>query len=483
MTMDMYQHLVRHVLYPLDRWRTGDYGEMRWLAEFERTQYLPTAELDAMQLWRLQTLLEHAYRNCPYYSARLDQAGVHPAEVRSLADLGALPVLEKQDIQEYRDEMVARTWPREDLVVNQTGGSSGTPLSFFVHRDRLHSRAAATLRHNRWAGWDLGDKVALLWGAPRDQPGDSWKVRWRNRLIDRRLFLDAGHLTEARLADFHGALTRFQPKVILAYAGAMALFARYVRTRGTPSYRPRSIVTSAEVLEPADRELIEDVFGCPVFNRYGCREVSVIASECEYHTGMHTMAEGLIVEIVNAQGESVGPGEVGSILVTDLHNQAMPLIRYRIGDLGAWASGPCPCGRALPRLDHVAGRVTDFLVGADGRLVSGVFLATYLVAHRPSLGQVQILQEQAGQVLYRIRPGRAFQADADLDYLHEQTRRYLGADVVVDWELVDELRPEASGKFLFSRSAAAVDYLSPRASTHAQPGSEGPPQVRQFPPH
>jgi phenylacetate-CoA ligase len=139
----------------------------------------------------------------------------------------------------------------------------------------------------------------------------------------------------------------------------------------------------------------------------------------------------------------------------------MPLIRYRIGDLGAWDAGPCPCGRALPRLRNVAGRVTDFLVGGDGRLVSGVFLATYLVAHRPSLGQVQIVQERAGHVRYRICPSPAFRSDADLDYLHEATRRHLGADAVIDWELVEELRPGPSGKFLFSRSSVAVDYLAP----------------------
>src|SRR5205085_4074529 len=102
-------------------------------------------------------------------------------------------------------------------------------------------------------------------------------------------------------------------------------------------------------------------------------------------------------------------------------NYAMPLIRYRIGDLGSWAAGACPCGRGLPRLERVAGRVTDFLVGTDGRLVSGVFLATYVVAQRPSLGQVQIRQYRAGAVVYRIRPGRDFDPKADGDYLREAT--------------------------------------------------------------
>jgi phenylacetate-CoA ligase len=152
----------------------------------------------------------------------------------------------------------------------------------------------------------------------------------------------------------------------------------------------------------------------------------------------------------------------------------MPLIRYRIGDLGAWEDGCCPCGRGLPRLREVAGRVTDFLVGGDGRLVSGVFLATYLVAQRPSLGQVQIHQEKAGQVLYRIRPGKAFREPADMDYVRQVTRQYLGRATVIDWEFVEELKPEPSGKYLFSRSKVAVDYLSPPVATRILAESESP---------
>src|SRR5205085_9683796 len=164
---------------------------------------------------------------------------------------------------------------------------------------------------------------------------------------------------------------------------------------------------------------------CPVFRRCGCREVSIIASECEAHRGMHVMAEGLHVEI-ECEDRPAKPGEMGSILVTDLLNHAMPMIRYRIGDLGSWEAGDCPCGRKLPRLRQVHGRVTDFIVGAGGQLVSGVFLATYLVAHRPSLGQVQIRQDRRGEVVYRVRPGDAFSTVDDVAYLERTSRQYLG---------------------------------------------------------
>jgi phenylacetate-CoA ligase len=450
--MGLHQKLIERFTYPLSLARAGERRQLAYLAEFEASQYLPSEELYTLQSRRLRQLLAHAYENCPFYRDRFRAAGLAPDDVRRPDDLRAVPVLEKADIQENRDRMIAANWPAADLIRNQTGGSTGRPISFYLSKDRKMSRAAATLRHNRWAGWQIGDKVALIWGAPRDVPTGGWRARLRNLLVERQLYLDTAHLSEAKLASFHSALGRFRPKVVLAYARSAVLFARFLQERGLRPYRPGALVTSAEVLEAADRRLLEGVFGCPVFNRYGCREVSVLASECAEHRGLHTMAEGLYIEVVgDPAAEQLPAEEVGSILVTDLLNLAMPLIRYRIGDVGAWEAGACPCGRGLPRLRSVAGRVTDFVVGTDGRLVSGVFLATYVLAQRPSLGQVQLCQSEARKVRYRIKPGPGFHA-ADLEYLCRTSRQYLGDDMTVEHELLDkEIAPEQSGKFLLSR--------------------------------
>jgi len=459
--MGLHQRLIQYGLFPLSLWRSGDGAQSRHLREFERTQYLSLDELRSLQWDRLNRLLEHAYRTCPFYRERFDEAGLRPSDFRCLEDLKALPPLEKSDIQAHRDRLVANDWPRDDLIANQTGGSTGAPISFFLSRDRKCSRAAATIRHNRWAGWNIGDKVACIWGAPRDRPPDGWRSRLRNALLERQLFLDTGHLTESNMAQFHASLKQYRPKIILAYARSAVLYARFVRAIGLTSYQPQAVVTSAEVLEADDRRLIEEVFGCPVFNRYGCREFSVVASECEARQGLHTMAEGLYVEIEAAPKSSPeSAGEpLGAILVTDLLNHAMPLIRYRIGDMGTWAEGECPCGRSLPRLRTVAGRVTDFLVGSDGRLVSGVFLATYVVAKRPSLGQVQIHQDEPGKVLFLVKPGSSFDSSEDPEYLAAATREHLGDSTDVSWRLVDTLTALPSGKFLFCRSSVRPRFL------------------------
>lgn len=456
--MDLYASLVRKVFYPLALWRAGDAGQLRWLREFERTQYFSKDQLTALSRERLQRLLKHAYERCEFYRERMNRIGLRPEDVRDVADLRVLPPLEKKDLQNDGERMIAAGWPREDLLPNQTGGSTGTPVKYFASNDRRRSRAAALIRHNRWAGWDVGDRVAVLWGASRDAPRQDWRARLRRRVLRQPLWLDTAHVTEQRLVEFHQELLRYRPRIIQAYARSALLVAQFLEARGWKPWRPHSIVTSAEVLEPHERAQIERVFGCPVFNRYGCREVSVIASECEAHEGMHVMAEGLHVEIVVGD-RPARPGEMGSILVTDLLNYAMPMIRYRIGDLGSWETGDCACGRHLPRLRRVHGRVTDFLVGADGRLVSGVFLATYVVAHRPSLGQVQIVQERAGEVTYRVRPGACFDASEDFAYLERTTRHYLGDEIRVRWQLVEELPAEASGKYLFSRSQVTAGFL------------------------
>ncbi len=450
--------LIRNVLHPLWLRQCGKSVQLRYQREFERTQFLSADELRQLQWLRLQRLLHHAWDRCPFYRKRMQDQGITPTDLRGPEDLRLLPPLEKRDIQEQGPRLLAEGFPAEDLIPNRTGGSTGTPLLFYLDRERDCSRAAATLRHNAWAGYRPGDCAAQIWGAPRDRPNPSWRSWLRGKLLREPLWLDAAHLTEETMTAFHQTLCRSRPRVLLGYARALVLFARFLLAQGLQPCRPVSLIATAEVLEDEDRGLVEEVFGCPVFNRYGCREVSVIASECPTHCGMHIMAEGLYIEIETPAGPA-RPGEMGSILVTDLLNRAMPLIRYRIGDLGSWATGDCPCGRHLPRLQQVAGRVTDFLVGSDGRLVSGAALTINVVARRPSLGQVQIRQTRRGAVQYRIKPGRDFDPIADLEYLRQETWHYLGEDTSVEACPVAELPHEPSGKFLFSCSTVTPDFL------------------------
>jgi phenylacetate-coenzyme A ligase PaaK-like adenylate-forming protein len=450
--MAFYQKFVRNYLYPLDCYRTKSVSILRYMQEFERSQYIPAEDLKKIAFNRVREILDHANQNIPYYKERFKAAGILPGDVSHEEDMLAIPILEKRQLQTHRDDLLDPKWPKGDLILDSTGGSTGTPVEYYRSRDRDYSRTAATWRHNRFVGWDIGDKSASLWGAVRDAPPPTLKKKLRNLLIDRNFLFNTAGFRPDDIIAFNNQLKRFRPKVMLAYANSLALFARYLKEHGITPYQPAAIVTSAEMLSENNRQLIEEVYGAPVYNRYGAREFSVIASECQQRNGLHVMAEGLFVEIVK-DGRRAAPGEVGELIVTDLLNEPMPLIRYRIGDAACWKSGQCDCGRGLPRLERIAGRVTDFLIGADGRLCSGAVLTVAMVAKRPSLGQLQIEQSERGKIVYRIatRSGKPISA-LNRRFLLDQTAEYLGEETQVSFDFVEAIPHEASGKFLFSKS-------------------------------
>ena len=217
---------------PLSLWRRGETAQLRYLREFDHTQYMSEEELRDLQWSRLQAILSHAQERCPYYRRAFARAGVRPGDLRSPEDVRALPVLEKRDIQREGADMIAEGWPQGDLIRNQTGGSTGTPITFYLSRDRKCSRAAATLRHNAWAGWRVGDKAAVIWGAPRDRPGSNWRARIYGALLREPLWLDTAALTEASMAHFHEALWRYRPRVVHCRAASPYL-------ASWPACRPR----------------------------------------------------------------------------------------------------------------------------------------------------------------------------------------------------------------------------------------------------
>jgi phenylacetate-CoA ligase len=449
---DMAERLIKHVLYPL--WALKNRSpRLRYVRELEASQYLPQQTLLDRQWALFREMLAHAYATCPYYKRKLDAAGVAPADVVRPEDIRRVPILTKEDVQENADEMISSLFDKRLLIRDMTGGSTGSPMVFYYDEDRLDSRVAAAIRHNRWAGWDIGSRAAILWGAPRDmQSSRKLWPRLRNWILDRSMILDASALDDAAMDKFARELQRYRPTVLLAYANTLGLFARYVEANGITGIRPHGIVCSAEVLTDENRKLIEKVFGCPVYNRYGSREFSVIASECEAHRGMHINAENLLVEVLEDEKDAAAPGE---IVVTDLRNRAMPLIRYRTRDVGRMLEGVCSCGRGLPLLDLAGGRVTDFLVATNGRKVSGIVIATYVITNIPGVRQVQFRQDEPKALLVNLVKGPAWSDEAQRQ-LFGKLREFLGADMELRIEFKEEIPREVSGKYRFSISTVGA---------------------------
>jgi len=454
--VDIYAPFVRNVVHPLWLLKNGS-RQREYLRRFNKTQFLPPEEIEEHRWLALKSLLSHAYENCVYYKERFDSAGIKPRDISSKQDLLSIPMLRREDVQQNAEGMLSAPHNDDHLINDQTGGSTGAPIIFSYDLDRRDSRQACTARHDEWAGYRPGDKKALLWGAVRDLDQlRRWKGRALNLVKNRTLILDASSISEEAMAGFADSISKFRPSVVLAYANVAALFARFLLDNDIRIPRPRSVITSAELLTEDNRRLVENAFGCKVYNRYGCREFAVIASECGQGRGMHVAAETFHIEFV-AKGKHAGAGERGKILVTDLMNYAMPFIRYEIGDVGAPLEGPCPCGRGLPLMEIEGGRTTEFIMSTRGELVSGVALATYAITRIGGVKQVQILQDSREHIVLKLVKGPGFAASSEQE-LTERFKKFLGEDMNIEIVTVQEIPPSPSGKRQFSISSVTPSF-------------------------
>lgn len=449
--------MIRKVIYPL--WtRRSHPSYLSYARKFQRTQWLSDIELRQLQFRLLRTQLIHAYRHVEFYRRKMEEEKITPLDLRSIDDLTMLPVLTKRDIKQHASELLASNIPDDQRDWNQTGGSTGTPVQFWVDLERFDARRASTDRHNEWAGFRPGDWCAVLWGSTFELGSRSIpEITWKHRILERTLTLNTSQISDKDLDEFIALLRQFRPRYLKAYAQSATMFARHCLEKGIDDIHFDSIITSAEVLLPENQILIERVFRGKVFNRYGCRELSVIASECEHHTGLHVNADALVVEIDPLPGAASGSGRV---LVTDLYNRSMPLIRYDIGDVAQWATGkPCPCGRSLPRLANIEGRITDFLHLPDGKLISGPSLAL-LVGQMSEILQAQFVQPSPHEIRLDVVPAPGYGAHT-VDELTRRLYPYFRRQVCFSVRAVPRIASEISGKYRFVKKEYEEAMLRP----------------------
>jgi len=427
---------------------------LKSLAEYEKTQWYFPEQIKEYQHRQLEKLLKHASEHVPYYRQIMQECGALQNGSIDLDRFTDIPFLTKDVLRERFEELKSDDLQQRNWYENASGGSTGEPVVLIQDREFSDRSRARTIIGSRMAGIELCDPEIILWGSTRDLFQEAEGLRAKlDKFIRNQTLLNAFKMSHGNMTEYIKLINSMHPKLILAYAQSAYELARFSLDQSLPIEGVGAVVTSAGTLYPFMRETISQAFHAPVFNRYGSREVGGIATECDAHLGMHVHMETQLIEIINAQGNRCKSGEEGEIVVTSLTNYAMPLIRYRIGDMGVWSELECTCGRGARLLKAVTGRVTDYFISRDGKIVPSEYFIHLLgvVLNSGWVKKTQIIQEDYDHIRIKFvsyaRPVRR-----NLEDIIHKIRLVMGQSCIVDIDFVDDIPPLKSGKYRYTIS-------------------------------
>lgn len=416
----------------------GELGAYRLRRSYAELEFDIDA-LSRLRHRRLNETLAHAKREAPFYARALE--GRTP-------ELSAFPILTKSDVVDRADQLrAARGTPKT------TGGSTGQAVTVWKDPLAIASERAITWLAFGWYGIGAGDRCIRFWGSG----GTADRVR-RARLADvamNRVTASAFAFDEDDMARYWSLMRRYAPRYVYGYVSMLEAISRWAQEADAPALTrpPEVVITTSESLLPPQRAVIGAAFGAPVRNEYGCGEVGPIAYECPEGV-LHTADPNLWLEVCDERGDPVPEGSLGQLLVTDLTNRAMPLIRYRVGD-SVRTGGECRCGRAFGTLLEIAGRAYDFIEDAEGKRYHGeavMYLFEDLRTRGYRIPKFQVTQRESGVVEVRVvAVADGAEVKQELEALFHQRLGGMLATVSV----VDDIPPLDSGK------AALIRRLQP----------------------
>jgi len=413
----------------------------------EKSQYLTTGELEAIQWNRLINMLNYIYCNNTFYKKVLTDSNIHPLDIKSYNDIKKIPIITKEEIRNAKDNIISRGYEKNQLIMYKTGGSTGTSLEGYITEECSELRNSCTIRHDRWSGWDVGDSVGAVWGNIKKRA--TIKEILKELFLTKYIFLDTMNVNELTVIEFANRWQKVKPSLLFGHAHSLYLLAQYVSDLNLSVIKPKGIISSSMTLMDYERNTIENVFGAQVYDRYGCEEVGLIASECEEHSGMHLNVEHLYVEIIKDNGDTANIGEEGNIVVTDLLNTAMPIIRYKVGDIGILSEKKCSCGRGLPLMSKVIGRTADYLKKKDGSKISGISLIENTLTLIPGIKQMQIIQKSYDHFQIRLVVNSQYTQESS-NLLISYIRKLFDDKSIIQIQRVENIHTSKSGKYRFS---------------------------------
>jgi phenylacetate-CoA ligase len=436
--------IARQVIYPLHE-RLMKRPTFGYLSALEQSQWLPRDEVERLQLQKLKQLLQTAQLHSPWHAQRLAAAGLdlHDQMELTFTDLRRIPTMTKQDAREHLDQIAWRGAPGGIFQYN-TGGSSGQPLIFYYGRSRQASDAAGRIRARRWWGVDVGDREVYLWGAPVELNKTDRIKTLRDRMLN-QLVLNAFEMSPKNMDAYGEAIQAYRPKCIYGYASSLALLAARIEERGTRLRLPqlRVVCTTGEPLYPHQRELLSRVFGVPVANEFGSRDIGFTAHETPSGQ-MLLISESIILEALRPDGTPAAPGELGEAVMTGLCSEAQPFIRYRTGDMVRLSSDSCREGRGLHVIEEVEGRSTDFVVRSDGTIMHALAVI-YTLRAVEGVAEFKLIQHTLQELEVQVVPNIRWDEQSQA-MIVKGLRARLGNDVDIRVLLVPSIAPETSGK-------------------------------------
>ena len=434
----MYSKIVRHVVLPLAQLylKNNFYNHLKQL---EKSQWYSQDELKQIQWRKLNFILNHAYENVPMYRQKFKSVDMKPEDIKKPGDMLKLPIVTKEDFRNnFPEKCTAKNMHKTQWIYNSTSGSTGNPFEFIMDKNLVGVKNANYFRYMSWASVMPGDKFIKLWG----QHDEEFKKELFTSYALRQLELSCFDI-DSRKNEYYNVIRKYKPKAIESYTSALVKLCMLMRDDGI-DINVESAIVSAETLYEKDRKLIEDVLSCKVFNRYGSREFGNVAQECEEQCGLHISSECFYIEIIN-NGETVSPSESGKLIITSFDNLAMPFIRYDIGDMGTPTDEICSCGRGLPLVKSVDGRITEFITMPSGKLVPYLYFNYFFEQYGAYIKQFQVIQKQIDFIEINIITTDSYTSKIEEKIL-ESLKGYLGEEIGLSIKLVDGIPLTKAGK-------------------------------------
>ncbi|MCR4303422.1 MAG: hypothetical protein NUV63_04225 [Gallionella sp.] len=419
------------------------------LAALEQSQWLPREQVEQQNLAKLRDLLTYCHARVPFYRDAMKQSGFEPGDLRSFADINALPIISKTDLRAGYDRFeAAGESPPYDVWASS--GSTGEPFFFRLDRRSISANTFAALaRGRRWWGMDFGVREGMIWSGLSDLTGTASgrfaalkrRVSWSLKNIS---MVDVYMLDDAAIAQGYKTFLHTRPRMLRTIASGLLRFCTGLERLGLDGKKLgiEAAIYTGEGLTRTQRDRIESVLGCPTVTEYGCTELGIIAFECPDH-GLHVSHDNLLIEFL-VNGRQAMPGEQAELVITNLNEWTHPLLRYKIGDFAAPSAKTCACGRTLPLIEELGGRVHDSIRTPQGRMIHGLFF-THLFDRLPEVAQFRVIQRRLDSLdIEIVVPGAS--AEKVKRSVEKTICDSLGETMSLVVRIVDSLPVAASGK-------------------------------------